>query len=282
MGRVEGKTALVTGAARGQGRSHALRLAEEGAQIVAVDNCSSLDTVAYPGATTQDLAETVRLVTAAGGRILARQADVCDTVALESVVDEAVAKFGGIDIVCANAGIISYGRSWELPDRVWQEMLDVNLTGVFKTARAVIPAMLKGGSGGSIVITSSTAGLAGLGNAAHYSAAKHGVTGLMRTLAVELAQHHIRVNTVNPSVVYTPMIDNEATRSMFVPGNVPLSDEEFRQRLQLLHAMPIPWLESADVSNAVLFLASDESRHITGVQLPVDAGGTMPFRYPNT
>lgn len=231
MGRVEGRVALVTGAARGQGRSHAVRLAQEGAEIIAVDVCSSLDTVPYPGATSDDLAQTGRLVEDLDRRVLTRQADVRDTAGLEAVVDEAVAEFGHIDIVCANAGIASFGPAWELTDEVWQEMIDVNLTGVWKTTRAVIPRMLAQGTGGSIIITSSTAGLVAFGNLAHYTAAKHGVVGLMKVLAVELAQHHIRVNTVHPTTVDTPMIDNPAVRSLFVPQ---VQDPSRQDAMQLM------------------------------------------------
>ncbi|WP_028937386.1 mycofactocin-coupled SDR family oxidoreductase [Pseudonocardia spinosispora] len=281
MGRVEGKVALITGAARGQGRSHALRLAEEGAEIVAIDICSDLDTVPYPGATSDDLATTTRMVEDLDRRIIARQADVRDSAALKAVVDEAVAEFGHIDIVCANAGIASFAPSWEITDEVWQEMLDVNLTGVWKTTKAVIPQMIEQGTGGSIVLTSSTAGLVAFGNLAHYTAAKHGVVGLMKVLAVELAQHRIRVNTVHPTTVDTPMIDNPAVRSLFVPQVQNPSKEQARELMKAMNALPIPWVESVDISNAVLFLASDEGRYVTGVQLPIEAGGTMPYKYPN-
>ncbi|HEY2205014.1 MAG TPA: mycofactocin-coupled SDR family oxidoreductase [Pseudonocardia sp.] len=281
MGRVEGKVALITGAARGQGRAHAVRLAEEGAQIVAVDICSSFDTVPYAGATSEDLATTTKLVEDLDRRIISRQADVRDSSALRSVVDEAVAEFGHIDIVSANAGIASFAPSWELTDDVWQEMIDVNLTGVWKTAKAVIPRMIEQGTGGSIILTSSTAGLVAFGNLAHYTAAKHGVVGLMKVLAIELAPHSIRVNSVHPTTVDTPMIDNPGVRSLFVPQLENPSKEDAEELMKAMHALPIPWVEAVDISNAVLFLASDEARYITGVQLPVEAGGTAPYKFPN-
>src|SRR5437588_1125832 len=183
MGRVDGKVALITGAARGQGRSHAIRLAEEGADIIAIDLCADLDTTGYAGATSEDLAMTTKLVEELDRRIIARQADVRDSAALAAVVDEAVGEFGHIDIVVGNAGISSFGLSWELSDEVWQEMIDVNMTGVWKTTKAAVPHMIARGSGGSIILTSSVAGLTGVGLAGHYSAAKHGAVGLMRTLA---------------------------------------------------------------------------------------------------
>jgi SDR family mycofactocin-dependent oxidoreductase len=280
MGRVEGKVALVTGAARGQGRSHAVRLAQEGADIVAVDICDSLDGVPYPGATKDDLAETVRAVEDLDRRILARETDVRDSTGLRAVVDEAVAEFGHVDILCANAGIGTFGPAWELSDDTWQQMIDVNLTGVWKSTKAVIPHMIERGQGGSIIITSSTAGLVAFGNLAHYTAAKHGVVGLMKVLAVELAQHHIRVNTVHPTTVDTPMIDNQALRDLFLPG-MNATREQAGVAMKAMNALPIPWVEAVDISNAVLFLASDEARYITGIQLPVDAGATQPYKFPN-
>ena len=281
MGRVEGKVALITGAARGQGRSHAVRLAQEGAEIIAIDVCAQADSVPYPMATPEDLSTTARLVEDLDRRILTRQADVRDSMALADVVAEGIAEFGHIDILCANAGIASFAPSWELTDEVWQEMIDVNLTGVWKSTKAVIPHMLERGQGGSIIITSSTAGLVGFGNLAHYASAKHGVVGLMKVLAVELAQHHIRVNTVHPTTVDTPMIDNGAVRQLFVPTVDGPSRDDAQGLMKAMNALPIPWVEAVDISNAVLFLASDEARYITGIQLPVEAGATMPYKFPN-
>jgi len=281
MGRVDGKVALITGAARGQGRSHAIRLAEEGADIIAVDICTDLDTTGYAGATSEDLDITTKLVEELDRRIIARQVDVRDSAGLTAVVDEAVAELGHIDIVLGNAGICSFGLSWELSDEVWQEMIDINLTGVWKTTKAAIPHMIARGSGGSIILTSSVAGLTGVGLGAHYSAAKHGVVGLMRTLAVELAQQGIRVNSVHPTTVETPMVDNPALFQLMVPTVENPTREQVCDVITGLNAMKIPWIQPVDVSNAVLFLASDESRYITGVQLPVDAGATLAWRWPH-
>jgi len=281
MGRVDGKVALITGAARGQGRSHAIRLAEEGADIIAVDICTDLDTTGYAGATGEDLDITTKLVEELDRQIIARQVDVRDSAALTAVVDEAVKELGHIDIVLGNAGICSFGLSWELSDEVWQEMIDINLTGVWKTTKAAIPHMIARGSGGSIILTSSVAGLTGVGLGAHYSAAKHGVVGLMRTLAVELAQQGIRVNSVHPTTVETPMVDNPALFQVMVPTVENPTREQVCEVITGLNAMKVPWIQPVDVSNAVLFLASDESRYITGVQLPVDAGATLAWRWPH-
>lgn len=274
MGRVEGKIAFITGAARGQGRSHAIRLAEEGADIIAVDISSPIDTVKYPHATAADLAETVRLVESLGRRIVATEADVRDYGALKSALDDGVARLGGLDIVSANAGIFGFAPVEEITEQAWQDIMDVNLTGVWHTAKAAIPHLKAGGKGGSIILTSSVAGLAGMFNFGHYVAAKHGVVGLMRTLALELAPAMIRVNTVNPTSVDTMMIQNDAIYELFAP-DLPLEGrtrEVISPRFAELSAMPVDWVDPVDVSNALLFLASDEARYITGVTLPIDAG----------
>lgn len=274
-GRVEGKVALITGAARGQGRSHAVRLAEEGADIIALDICEDIETSSIPLATQDDLAETAKLVEDLDRRILTRRADVRDTAALQAVVDAGVSEFGRLDIVSANAGIAGFGPAHELTDQQWEEMLAVNITGVWKTCRAVIPAMIEAGNGGSIVLTSSTAGLMGLANTAHYTAAKHGVVGLMRTLANELAPHMIRVNSVHPTAVATDMIMNEAVYTLFRPDLENPTLEDVKPAFEGLNMLPIAWVEARDISNAVLWLASDEARYVTGVALPVDAGSTQ-------
>jgi (+)-trans-carveol dehydrogenase len=277
VGRLDGKVAFITGAARGQGRSHALRMAEEGADIIAVDVAKQLPTVEYPMSTTEDLAETVRLVETLDRRIFAREADVRDYDALKSALDEGVAELGRLDIVSANAGIFSQGRADELSDESWDEMIGVNLTGVWHTAKAAIPHLKAGGNGGSIIITSSTAGLKGFENFVHYVSAKHGVVGLMRTLALELAPDMIRVNSVHPTSVDTEMIQNDMLYALFAPDLEPeqRTREAMGERFQTLNALPIPWVEPVDISNAVLWLASDESRYVTGVTLPVDAGSTQ-------
>ena len=272
MARLEGKVAFVTGAARGQGRSHAVRLAEEGADIVAVDIASQIDTVTYPMATPDDLAQTVDEVEALDRRIVANRADVRDYDALKSALDDGVARLGRLDIVAANAGIVTYGTAEELTEETWRETIDVDLTGVWHTVKAAIPH-LRAAGGGAIVITSSAAGLKGTPNTAAYTAAKHGVVGLMRTLANELAPDMVRVNTVHPGSVDTDMIQNQALYHVFLPDREgDLTPDDLAPIFQAGNALPVPWVESVDISNAVLFLASDEARYITGVTLPVDAG----------
>jgi SDR family mycofactocin-dependent oxidoreductase len=271
-GRVEGKVAFVTGAARGQGRSHAVRLAEEGADIIAIDLCAPTDTIVYPGATPEDLAETVRLVEALGRRIVARHADVRDLAALESVLRDGVAELGHLDIVLPNAGIATFGTAVDLTEAQWGEMIDINLTGVWLTCKASIPYLIESGRGSSIVITSSMAGLKGYGNVSHYSAAKHGVVGLARSLAIELAPHWIRVNCVNPTTVDSPMVMNDPLYKLFAPELEHATREDFDARSRQMQLLDIPWVESIDVSNAILWLVSDEARYITGLMLPVDGG----------
>jgi len=269
---LHGKVAFVTGAARGQGRSHAVTLAAAGADIIAVDLCAQLATVDYPMSTPEDLAITVREVEALDRRIVARVADVRDTASLRAAVDAGVAELGRLDIVAANAGILSSGSLDQLDERAWREMVDVNLSGVWRTTKVAIPHILAGGRGGSIVLTSSVAGLKSYPNVAHYVAAKHGVVGLMRTLAVELAPHGIRVNTVNPTQVDTDMIQNDVMYRLFVPDEANPTKEQFAAASRATALLPVDWIESVDVSNALLFLASDAARYITGVALPVDAG----------
>jgi len=271
-GRVEGKVAFITGAARGQGRSHAIRLAQEGADIIAVDIARQVVSVAYPMSTPDDLAETVKQVEALDRRIVATQADVRDYDALKQALDDGVAQLGRPDIVSANAGIATYGPVDELPEQTWQDMIDINLTGVWHTAKAAIPHLRAGGHGGSMILTSSEMGLRAMPNTGHYTAAKHGVVGLMRTLALELAPDFIRVNSVHPTTVNTPMVMNSATYGLFRPDLENPTADDLAEASQAFHALPIPWVEPADISNAVLWLASDESRYVTGVTLPVDAG----------
>jgi SDR family mycofactocin-dependent oxidoreductase len=276
MGRLDGKVAFVTGAARGQGRSHALRMAQEGADIIAVDIASQMSTVPYDMSTPDDLAETVRQIEALDRRIVATQADVREYGALKAAVDDGVAQLGKLDIVAANAGIFSFGLMEDLTDEEWDQLIGVNLTGVWHTAKAAIPH-LRANGGGSMILTSSTAGLMAIPNIGHYVAAKHGVVGLMRTLALELAPDWIRVNSVHPTSVNTDMIHNPAAYELFA-SDLPVEQrtkEVLGARFQTLNALPIPWVEPVDISNAVLWLASDESRYVTGVTLPVDAGSLI-------
>lgn len=275
MGRVEGKVVFITGAARGQGRSHAVRLAEEGAHIVASDICEEVGSTHYTLATSDDLKETAGLVEARGGQILTCSADVREPAQLEAVVAEALGRFGHIDVVCANAGIGSLGRAWELSDKQWHDMIDINLTGAWNTVRAVIPHMIEAGRGGSLIFTNSVAGFLGRPHMAHYAASKHGLVGLMRSLANELAPHYIRVNSIHPGNVDTDMVQNVTGRRLLLPDVADPSREEFAEAAAKLSVIPVPWVESVDVSNAVLWLASDEARYVTGATLPVDAGASI-------
>lgn len=277
MGRLKGKVALVTGAARGQGRSHALRLAEEGADIIAVDIAEQIDTVPYDLATRADLDETVALVEGLDRRIVAAKADVRDFGQLQAAVDAGVAELGRLDIVCCNAGILSAGTATELTEDAWRDMIDVNLTGAWHTAKAAIPHIRAGGRGGAIVLTSSTAAIKPYANMIHYVAAKHGVVGVMKTLALELSSENIRVNSVHPTNVDTDMIQNQATYALFAP-DTPASErtrESMAPSFATINSLPIPWVDPVDISNAVVFLASDDGRYITGVSLPVDAGFSL-------
>ncbi|WP_028985040.1 mycofactocin-coupled SDR family oxidoreductase [Sporichthya polymorpha] len=281
MGRVSGKVALITGAARGQGRAHALRLAEEGADIIAVDVCAQLETVPYGLGTPDDLAETAKLVEEHDRRVITRQIDVRDLPGLQQVVADGVAELGGLDIVVANAGIGSFAPLWELTEQQWDEMIGVNLTGVWKTVKAAIPTMIEAGKGGSIILTSSLAGLVAFPNLGHYNAAKHGVTGLMRTLAIELAPFNIRCNSLHPAIVHTDMTHNDAIYQLFLPHLQDPSREEVDEGYSMMHALKVSGLEAIDIANMVLFLASDESRYITGTTQVLDAGGSAPFKIPH-
>jgi SDR family mycofactocin-dependent oxidoreductase len=258
MGRMDGKVALITGAARGQGRSHALRLAEEGAEIIAVDICDQIGSVPFPMGTADDLAETAKMVENLDRRIVTAVADVRDGQQLQAAVELGLSEFGHLDVVCA----------WELTDEQWQDVIDVNLTGVWRTIKAVVPTLIEQGTGGSIIITSSMAGEKGLAGIGHYTATKHGVIGLMRSLVNEVSPYRIRVNCVCPTTVDTPMIKNDAFYQ-YAGGT---TADEMGTVFQALNALPVPWVEAVDISNAVLFLASDESRYVTGLSLWVDAG----------
>ncbi len=266
-GSLEGKVAFITGAARGQGRSHAVRLAQEGADIIAIDICKQIESVGYPMSTPDDLAETVKQVEALDRRIHAVEADVRDRAGLQAALDAGIAELGRLDIVLANAGIAPLSLE-PSPDE-WQDVIDVNLTGVFHTVEISKQALIDAG-GGSIVITSSTAGLNGIGGETPgglgYTAAKHGVVGLMRSYANQLAQHSIRVNTVHPTGVNTPMVVNEVMQKFLE------ADPQMGQAMA--NALPVDMIEAVDISNAILWLVSDAARYVTGVTLPVDAGFT--------
>jgi len=275
-GRVEGKVAFITGAARGQGRTHAVRLAAEGADIIALDIADQIDIVPFAMGTREDLDETARQVKALGRRVVTSIADVRDYPGLREAVDEGVAELGRLDIVSANAGIFSFAPIDQLTDSAWSDVIDVNLKGVWHTIKAALPHLRESG-GGSIILTGSTAAVDGLPNAAHYVAAKHGVVGIMRTAALELAKENIRVNAVHPGNVNTPMIQNPALYELFAPDLEPAARtlEAIVPRVRAMSVMPVPWVEPEDVSNAVLWLASDESRYVTGLGITVDAGRTL-------
>lgn len=249
-----------------------MRLAEEGADIIAADLCEQVASVGYPLATPQDLDETARQVRALGRRVFAVQADVRDYAGLAKALDEAVAELGRLDIVSANAGILSHGTADALDEACWQDMIDINLTGAWHTAKAAVPHLIAGGRGGSIVLTSSGVVMKGTPNFAHYVSAKHGLVGLTRTLARELAPHWVRVNALHPGNVDTAMLRNPETLRLFRPDLENPTVEDVSAEFQKTNAMPIPWLDPIDISNALLFLASEEARYITGVSLPVDAG----------
>jgi SDR family mycofactocin-dependent oxidoreductase len=273
--RVQGKVAFITGAARSQGRSHAIRLAQEGADIIAVDIAGPVGSVtAYPGATEEDLAETARQVEALDRRIVTHKADVRNTRALREALDDGVAQLGKLDIVCANAGIYQTHPALDLDDDAWQETIDINLTGVWNTVKVSLPHLVANG-GGSVILTSSVAGLKGLANSVHYNAAKHGVVGIMRSIGNEFAQQGVRVNSVHPTGVNTIMIQNKEVWGLFDPANPNPTQESAETAFKTLNALDIPWVEPVDISNAILFLASDEARYITGVTLPVDAGAMI-------
>ena len=274
MGRLDGKVAFITGAARGQGRSHAIRMAQEGADIIAIDLAAQIGTVPYAMARPADLDETVRQVEALDRRIVASIADVRDYDAVKSSLDAGVAQLGHLDIVSANAGIESFAPAEQLTDEQFTDMLQVNLMGVWHAAKAAVPH-LRAAGGGSMIFTSSFAGLAPLANNAHYTAAKHGVVGLMRVMATELAPDNIRVNTVNPTMVNTDMVQNEFTHKLFRPDRENPTMEEFAEAAATINLLPIPWVEPIDISNAVLWLASDEARYVTGITLPIDAGALL-------
>jgi SDR family mycofactocin-dependent oxidoreductase len=264
MGALDGKVAFITGAARGQGRAEAVRLGSDGANIIAVDICDQIASVPYPMATADDLAATVKLVEETGARIVAQQADVRDQESLKRALQAGLDEFGRLDIVVANAGI----APMEAGAEGWRDVIDVNLTGVHNTVEVAKRTMVEQGNGGSIVLISSAAGLIGIGSddagAIGYTAAKHGVVGLMRIYANHLAPQNIRVNSIHPTGVNTPMNDGLAALEGLTP-------QEIAER-SAGNLLPVPWIEPEDVANAVLYLASDRARYVTGTPLVIDAG----------
>jgi SDR family mycofactocin-dependent oxidoreductase len=266
-GALQGRVAFITGAARGQGRAHAIRLAREGADIIASDICSSVsDSISYPAATPEDLAETVRAVEAEGRKVLAREVDIRDDAAVRQLVSDGVEQFGRLDILVANAGVLSWGRIWELTDEQWDTVIGVNLTGTWRTLRAVIPAMIEAGNGGSIVVVSSSAGLKATPGNGHYAATKHGLVGLTNTLAIELSEFGIRVNSIHPYSVDTAMVEPDLMMQVFAEH--PHYVHSFGPML----LQPNGFMAADEVSDVVVWLAGDGSGALTGAQIPVDKG----------
>lgn len=269
MGFLDGRVAFVTGAARGMGRNHALRLARAGASVIGIDVAGAVSTHnGYPPASEGELEETGRLVEAEGRRCLVEAVDVRDSNALEAVLADGVARLGGrLDVVVANAGINNWGRFWELSDEQWQTVIDINLTGVWRTLKAAVPHMLSAGNGGSIITISSVAGIKALPGQAHYTAAKHGVTGLTKTAAIELGERNIRVNSIHPWGVATAMAEDP-----YIEKTLTAHPNYLMSFGSVLPAVPTAQLD--DISDAVIYLASDLSRAVTGTQLTVDMGAT--------
>jgi SDR family mycofactocin-dependent oxidoreductase len=269
MGLLDGRVAFVTGIARGMGRNHAVRLAREGASVIGIDSAASTSPHnGYPAACETDLKETARLLDAEGHPFLAEVADVRDSAALDEVLVQGVSAFGGrLDVVVANAGINNWSRFWEMPDDQWQTMIDINLTGVWRTLKAAVPHMLSAGNDGSIIVISSVAGLKALPGQAHYTAAKHGVTGLTKAAAIELGEYGIRVNSIHPWGVSTALAEDPyIEKTLTAHPNYLMSFGSVLPRL--------PIADSDDISDAVIYLASDLSRAVTGTQLTVDMGAT--------
>jgi SDR family mycofactocin-dependent oxidoreductase len=280
MGRVEGKVAFITGAGRGQGRSHAVRLAQEGADIVALDICEDVEGVENPQASEADLQETVRLVEEADRRIVALKGDVRSSDDVNAAVEAGLSEFGKIDVVVANAGIVTYAGVSEMTEEHWLRTIDINLNGVFRTVKAVLPSMIERGEGGSIVLISSAVIYKPAPNVSDYITAKASLVGMARALAVELGPLGIRVNTIHPGSVLSPMTDNEVfkrrTQEVMNGGYEFETHDDFLKAMWNMlipaHILEIGWLEPVDISNGVVFLASDESQYMTAEELRIDAG----------
>lgn len=279
-GTLEGRVAFVTGAARGQGRAHAIRLAQEGADVIAIDICGPVsDTITYPSATPEELAETVAAVEATGRKALAREVDIRDLPALQQVVADGVEQFGRLDVLVANAGVLSWGRMFEMSPEQWDTVIDVNLNGTWRTVRAVVPAMIEADNGGSIIIVSSSAGLKATPGNGHYSASKFGLTAITNALALEVGEYGIRVNSIHPYSINTPMVEPEAMMEVFKKyptflhsfSPMPLKprDHEGKPGLQ-------EFMTPEEVSDVVAWLAADGSATISGSQIAVDRG-TMKY-----
>lgn len=263
--RFAGKVVFITGAARGQGRAEAVKFANEGANVIAIDACAEFSSTSYPGATDADLAETARLVEATGQKIHAAKVDVRDFDGLSAALNAGIEKFGRLDVVVANAGVCSAKMSWEITSEQWQETIDINLGGTFNTAKAAIPYLIEQGEGGSLVFTSSVSGLKGTPFTAHYVASKHGITGLAKTMANELGEHKIRVNTVHPAGVETGMNMGNDMGPLFAVHAAAMG-AIFQNTLPYAIAQP------EEIADVVAWVSSDEAKYLTGVQIPVDFG----------
>jgi (+)-trans-carveol dehydrogenase len=274
---LDGQVAFISGAARGQGRSHAVRLAREGVRIVGFDLCAQIDTVPFDMATPEDLVETERLVKGAGSDMVAVHADARDEGQVDAAFHAGLETFGKVDIVLANAGIINnYKKTWQIDDIDFRNVIDVNLIGVWHTVKAAVPHMIERKEGGAIVMTGSGASIGGIPNLAPYVASKHAVLGLMRTLAKELGRYQIRVNAVMPGNCNTPMFDNEGIRRLYVPDAETPSEEVFLQRAAAMSPMRNPYVEPEDISEAIAYLVGPAGRLVSGVALPVDGGTATP------
>jgi (+)-trans-carveol dehydrogenase len=273
MGRLTNKVALISGVARGQGRSHALRLVSEGVSVIGFDGLCTYDTVPYKQATQEDLDETVRLIEEAGGKVYAGRADVRERGEIERIIKEGTAETGPVDIVIANAGIgINSRPFWEVSRQEWDDVIAVCLTGVWNTVSAAVPSMIAAGNGGSVIITSSAAAIKAAPQLAAYIAAKTGVIGMMRSMASDLAPHRIRINCIAPTAVPTDFVLNDRLYQIFSPNSPEPNLEDAKKVMRAMHPLGEPWVEPRDVSAAVAYLASDEARYITGIVLPIDLG----------
>ena len=272
MSQLDGKVAFITGLARGQGRSHALTLAKEGADIIGLDLCGEIESTTYPGTTRADLEETERLIKELGRRAVLSQADVRVYGEVESAFKRGIEQLGRVDIIIPNAGICAGGKTWELTTDAWRETIDINLTGAWHAVKAAVPTLISQGQGGSVVFIGSTEALKGAENMSCYAASKHGITGLMTSLSRELGQYNIRVNSVNPTCVDTNMIQNPYVWGLFQPDNPNPTRASVEDSFTRTHILPVPWMEPVDVSRAILYLVGESGRYITASTLTIDAG----------
>ncbi|HWD05841.1 MAG TPA: mycofactocin-coupled SDR family oxidoreductase [Kribbella sp.] len=276
-GALEGKVALISGVARGQGRAHALRLAADGAKIIGFDLCRQIEGVPFTMGTPADLAETERLVREAGGEIVVSRADVREPEEVAAALDTGVREFGRVDVVVANAGTGQpFVKAWEIPDEAFVTVVEINLIGAWRTLKAAIPRMIEQGDGGSLIVTGSGASVKGLPNLAGYVASKHGVIGLVRTMARELGPHRIRVNAVLPGNTNTEMFDNDAMRALMLPDVEQPTEEQFLARASIGSPLGLPYVEPEDIAEAAAWLAGPGSRYVTGTFVPVDGGTAIP------